>query len=160
MAHKYHAKTIVKPSACSSMTREMLADIDIIIPNEDELFELCSKYYPSMEAQAASMLECGISAVIVTLREKGCYVKTKDWEQYFSAADFSAVDKTGASDAFISALASYLLYGYDLKKAVRIATYAAGFCISREGVVPALIDRSSLETYIRQKEPSLFQDDT
>ena len=49
MAHKYHAKTIVKPSACSSMTREMLADIDIIIPNEDELFELCSKYYPSME---------------------------------------------------------------------------------------------------------------
>ena len=160
MAHKYHAKTIVKPSACSSMTREMLADIDIIIPNEDELFELCSKYYPSMEAQAASMLECGISAVIVTLREKGCYVKTKDWEQYFSAADFSAVDKTGASDAFISALASYLLYGYDLKKAVRIATYAAGFCISREGVVPALIDRSSLETYIRQKEPSLFQDET
>ena len=109
-------KTIVKPSACSSMTREMLADIDIIIPNEDELFELCSKYYPSMEAQAASMLECGISAVIVTLRKKGCYVKTKDWEQYFSAADFSAVDKTGASDAFISALASYLLYGYDLKR--------------------------------------------
>ena len=86
-------KTIVKPSACSSMTREMLADIDIIIPNEDELFELCSKYYPSMEAQAASMLECGISAVIVTLREKGCYVKTKDWEQYFLLPIFLQLTK-------------------------------------------------------------------
>lgn len=157
IAHEHNAKTIVKPSACSSMTREMLSMIDIIIPNEDELFELCSKYYPSMEAQAASMLECGIQVVIVTLRERGCYVKTKDWDGYFSAAQFPAIDKTGASDAFISAFASYLLYGYDLKSAVKIATYAAGFCISREGVLPALIDKSSLESYINQNEPGLLQ---
>ncbi|HJC34566.1 MAG TPA: LacI family DNA-binding transcriptional regulator [Candidatus Mediterraneibacter faecipullorum] len=156
IAHEHNAKTIVKPSACSSMTWEMLSMIDIIIPNEDELFELCSKYYPSMEAQAASMLECGIQVVIVTLNERGCYVKTKDWDEYFPAVHFPAIDKTGASDAFISAFASYLLYGYELKSAVKIATYAAGFCISREGVLPALIDRSSLESYINQNEPGLL----
>lgn len=156
IAHEYNAKTIVKPSACSSMTWKMLSMIDIIIPNEDELFELCSKYYPSMEAQAASMLECGIQVVIVTLNERGCYVKTKDWDSYFSAAKFPAVDTTGASDAFISAFTSYLLYGYDLKTAVKIATYAAGFCISKEGVLPALINKSSLESYINQNEPGLL----
>lgn len=157
IAHNYGAKTILKPSACGSMTKNLLSQIDIIIPNEDELYELCSKFYPNMEAQAASMLECGIETVIVTLKERGCYVKTKDWDEYFPAADFPAVDKTGASDAFISALASYLLYGYTLKDAVQIATCAAGFCISREGVVPTLIDKNSLETYIKQKSPDLIR---
>lgn len=157
IAHEYGAKTIFKPSALRSMPRELLSKIDIIIPNEDELFELCSKHYPSMEAQAAAMLDCGIEAVIVTLKERGCYVKTKEWSEYFPASSFSAVDKTGASDAFISALASYLLYGYTLREAIPIATYAAGFCISREGVISALIDKSSLETYIKQKEPDLIR---
>ena len=43
-----------------------------------------------------------------------------------------------------------------LLKAVRIATYAAGFSVTREGVVPSLIDRNSLEAYIRQREPDLL----
>ena len=47
--------------------------------------------------------------------------------------------------------------GYSIQNAVRIASYAAGFCISREGVVPALIDKNSLESYIRQHDPELLQ---
>ena len=74
----------------------------------------------------------------------------------FPASAFPSIDNTGASDAFISALASYLLYGYPLREAVRIATYAAGFSISREGVIPALINKSSLETYIRQIDSGLI----
>ncbi len=97
-----------------------------------------------------------METVIVTRGERGSYVKTKEWEDTFPAASFTSVDATGASDAFASALASYLLYGYTLKEAIRIATYAAGFCISREGVVPALIDKNSLESYISQKEPGLI----
>ena len=48
------------------------------------------------------------------------------------------------------------LYGFDLKKAVAIAGYAAGFCISREGVVPSLVDKNTLEAYIHQQEPNLL----
>ncbi len=156
VAHEYHAKTILKPSACISLSKELLSAVDIIIPNEDELSELCSRFSPTMEEQADFLLDCGVETVIVTLGERGCYVKTKEWAEYFPASTFPSVDNTGASDAFISAFASYLLYGYSLKEAVRIATYAAGFCISREGVVPALIDKSSLETYIKQIEQDLI----
>ena len=109
-----------------------------------------------MEERAETLMGYGIETVIITLGERGCYVKTKEWEREFPAASFTSVDNTGASDAFISALASYLLYGYTLENAVRIATYAAGFCISRKGVVPALIDKNSLESYILQKEPELL----
>ena len=113
-----------------------------------------------MEERANYLMEYGIGTVIVTLGERGCYVKTKEWEDTFPAAPFTSVDNTGASDAFISALASYLLYGYTLRNSVYIATYAAGFCISRKGVVPALIDKNSLESYILQKEPGLLRPGT
>ncbi|MCI8770362.1 MAG: LacI family DNA-binding transcriptional regulator [Lachnospiraceae bacterium] len=156
VAHKHHVKTILKPSACSYFPEELLSNVDIIIPNEDELNVLCPGQ-SSIEERAGQLMQYGIETVIITLGERGCYVKTEDWEESFPAAPFTSVDNTGASDAFISALASYLLYGYSLKNAVRIATYAAGFCISRKGVVPSLIDKNSLESYILQKEPELLQ---
>lgn len=155
-AHKYQVKTIFKPSACSYFPEELLSCIDIIIPNEDELNVLCPGQ-DHMQEQAESLMKYGIETVIVTLGERGCYVKTNEWEDSFPAASFTSVDSTGASDAFISALASYLLYGFTLENSIRIATYAAGFCVSREGVVPALIDKNSLESYINQKEPELLQ---
>ena len=155
VAHEYGAKTILKPSVCGHIPSEVLAQVDILIPNEDELNELCPDY-ASIEEKTAFLLECGIEIVIATLGERGCYVRCVNLDKYFPAVPFPSVDNTGASDAFISALASYLLYGYSLEEAVQIATYAAGFCISREGVVPSLIDRRSLETYIKQQEKSLI----
>lgn len=154
-ARSHQVKTIFKPSALSDISDELLSRVDILIPNEDELGELC-KEGGSLKEQAAELFCRGAKTVIVTLGGRGCYVKTGQWEEYVPAADFPAIDKTGASDAFISALAAYLLYGYQLREAVRIATYAAGFCVSREGVVPALIDKSSLEAYIQQKDAGLL----
>lgn len=155
VAHEYGAKTILKPSVYGQIPTELLSQVDILIPNEDELNELCPG--PStLQEKTASLMECGIGTMIVTRGEKGCYVRSGELEQYFPAVSFPSVDNTGASDAFISALASYLLYGYSMEQAVQIAAYAAGFCISREGVVPALIDQRSLETFIKQKEDSLI----
>ncbi len=65
---------------------------------------------------------------------------------------FTPVDSTGAGDAFISALALYLMYGYTVRQAVEIATYAAGYSITRKGVIPSLIDRLSLDAYVHHSE--------
>lgn len=155
VAHEYGGKTILKPSVCGHIPADILAGVDILIPNEEELSELCPAQ-AAVPEKAADLMECGVKTVIVTLGDKGCYVRSAALDKYFAAASFPSVDNTGASDAFISALASYLLYGYPLEKAVRIAIYAAGFCVSREGVVPSLIDKRSLETYIRHKEKDLI----
>ncbi len=154
-AHKHGAKTILKPSACKHLPPELLQEIDILVPNEAELTTLCPEVQ-SLEERTELLRKCGIQTVIVTLGEHGCYVSTDDWRRYIPAAVFKTVDNTGASDAFISALASYLLYGYTLAEAVQVATYAAGFVVAREGVVPALIDKASLESYIHQAVPHLL----
>ena len=155
MAHKHNVKTIFKPSACNKFYEELIGLIDIIVPNEQEARQLCP-FHEDISSQAEELLSYGVETVIITLGENGCYARTNTWENYFSTAHFVSVDNTGASDAFISALASYLQYGFSLSKSIRIANYAAGFCVSREGVVPALIDKTSLESYIKQNDPDLL----
>ena len=141
------AQPILQPSL-------LLKYVDILVPNQKEINILCPG--KSLREQADTFLNAGVETVIITLGEQGCYLKTRQEEEYFPAQNFLAVDNTGAGDAFICTLAVYLQKGFSLSNTIRIATYAAGFCVSREGVTPALIDQSTLESYIRKKEPDLL----
>lgn len=158
-AKKHGLTTVLKPSSCSSLPLKLLSLTDIIVPNADEIDEICKNICPGcsyMEQKADYLLSCGAGTVIVTLGTQGCYIKNRETEFRIPAIPFPSVDNSGASDAFISALVSYLLYGYGLRAAARIATYAAGFSTTRQGVSPCLVDRGTLEAYIRQKEPKLL----
>lgn len=156
IAHKHNVKTVLKPSAVSVLPKDLLRMIDMIVPNLDELNEICPEF-DSIEKKAESLLNCGIGTVIVTLGAQGSYVRTPSHNCYLPAADFTSVDNTGAGDAFISALVAYLLHGYDLISSVKIATYAAGISITRQGITPSLIDKNTLEALIRQKDPGLLR---
>ena len=149
-------KNILKPSALKEIPKELSDYTDILIPNKKEADALCPGL-TSTEEQAEYFIRQGISSVIITLGHNGCFLHTGDTMQYFPAAEFTPIDTTGGADAFISALASYLIAGYSLENAVQIATYAAGFCISRQGVVPSLVDKNTLETHIRLFDSSLLK---
>lgn len=153
-AHESGAVTILKPAACSELAPELLEYVNILVPNYNEMNLLCPD--GDLPEKAEYFLRHGVDTVIVTLGADGCYIKTRDFEEYVPAVSFQSVDHTGACDAFISALAVYLQEGYPLKKAARIASYAAGFSITREGVSCSLVDRGTLEAYISQKEPDLL----
>ena len=147
LAHYYHAKTILKPAINQKIPKRIMKKIDLLIPNEDALNSIAERG-DSLEEKTDWLLEQGIDTVIVTLGAKGSYLKTYKTNKYFHASDFPVIDSTGAGDAFISALTAYLMYGYSIEKAIEIATYAAGFSISRDGVVTSLIDKQTLDSYI------------
>lgn len=149
MARKLGVKVMLKPSALKSVSDKLIQNTDYFIPNRKELSVLCPKR-KSLEEKAEYFLEKGAGTVIVTLGHKGCYLKSPEYSQYFQAADFQPVDTTGGADAFISALAVFLLEGCDIIKAIQNATCAAGFAVSRRGVVTALVDRGSLDLYLKK----------
>lgn len=155
IAHQNGVKVILKPAVLRAISDELLALTDIFIPNQKEAAALCP-HKASVEEQAEYFLKKGAAAVIITLGHKGCYLRTQKENLFFPAENFAPIDTTGGADAFICALASYLTEGYPLCKAIRIASFAAGFCVSRQGVVSALVDRSTLETYIAQHDPTLL----
>ncbi len=155
IARQSGVKVILKPAVLQTISDELLALTDIFIPNQKEAAALCP-HKTSTEEQAEYFLEKGAATVIITLGHKGCYLRSETEKRFFPAENFASIDTTGGADAFICALASYLTEGYSICKAIRIASYAAGFCVSRQGVVSALVDRSTLETYIAQHDPALL----
>lgn len=150
IARQNHAQTILKPATCGPLPASILRLVDYLVPNEEELGELCP-HLEGIEARTEYLLEQGAKNVIVTLGPDGCYLQNHQTRKFFPAADFQSIDSSGACDAFISALASYLLYGYDLETSIQTATCAAGFSVTREGVIPSLVDKNTLESYIRQR---------
>ena len=139
-------KVILKPSATDKIKEELLKDIAYFVPNENELH----RFVPgrmSLEEKAQFLFEKGIENVIVTLGEKGCYLKNQDYSMYFDGTGFEAVDTTGGADSFISALAVYLSEGRSLIHAIGFAVYASGISVTRYGVQPALPDRKGVEIY-------------
>lgn len=154
-AKSFGIQTILKPAAIKKIDHALMLNIDFFVPNQKEALLLCPKQTDT-EGMADYFLSLGAKNAIITLGEHGCFVKNAQTSFHVNVIPFTPVDTTGGADAFISALAVYLSSGFCLEKSVRIATYAASFCINRQGVVPALIDRNSLEIYIKTKEPGLL----
>lgn len=156
IAKSNHITTILKPSVICELPEELYSMIDIFVPNYKEAAVLCPQY-KTYEEQAEYFFRNGIPIVIITLGHKGCFLRTKNITKLFPASDIHAVDTTGGADAFISALVAYLHDGCSLEKAIQIANISAGFCISRQGVSSALIDKNSLELYIAKTNPELLK---
>lgn len=85
--------------------------------------------------------------VIVTLGEKGCYLRNKEYNLYFNAAPFEPQDTTGAADSFIGAFAVAISEGKDILHSVVFATYAAGISVARLGAQPSMPDRTTIDLY-------------
>ncbi len=66
LARESGAKTILKPSACRELPPALLELVDILVPNSDELREICPQE-DSLPNRARRLLEQGAGTVIVTL---------------------------------------------------------------------------------------------
>lgn len=153
LAKKRGVKVLLKPTYISELDAELLRDTDILLPNMDNLNQLCP-WEGSLEEKARHFLDKGVGTVIVTLSHEGCYLLDSEHSEYFPAANFQPVDTTGASDAFAATLAVYLSEGRDIATAIRYANYAAGLSTTRQGVSLALVDKNTLELYLSNAEQS------
>ncbi len=154
VAKANNVQIILKPSAVPNISDRLLEMLDYFVPNQKEINYLCPKL-SAPEDQTAYFIEKGVKNVILTAGHNGCFLRTKDLFRHFPALPFTPVDTTGAADAFIAALSVYLSEDHPITEAIEYATCAAGFCITREGVTSAMIDRISLETYM-SKQRSLL----
>lgn len=137
---------ILKPSTLDSIDNEVLKNIDYLVPNEIEMKQITGGKH-SLEEGSGLLLNCGVKNVIVTLGQKGAYLRNEKQSIYFPSAPFTAVDSTGGADSFISAMAVALSEGKDLIFSIIYATYAAGITITRYGVQEAMPDKNTINIY-------------
>jgi ribokinase len=135
---------ILNPAPLKPIPAEVFKNIDIIIPNEGELFrlhsllgfsELTSELKENIIQASKDITTLGVKIVITTLGSKGSLVYDGEKDEILEIPAFKvdAVDTVGAGDCFNGVLASQMCEGKTFVDAVKYATAAASIAVTRKG---------------------------
>ena len=129
--------TIFNPApAFKDLPAEFYELSDIICPNESEtelLTGLPVESDEQAEAAARVLLERGVKTVILTLGERGALIVDSDGARRIEATRVDAIDSSGAGDAFVGSLATFLTAGDSLDDSVKQACAIATMSVQKTG---------------------------
>ena len=143
---------VLDPAPARPLPDELLASVDVLVPNETEAEALTgiSPDDPAAQQAAAKRLrERGVGAVVLTLGARGAYLGAPDGTTArVPAFEVAAVDTTAAGDAFVGGLAVALAEGRPLAEAVRWGGAAGALAATRPGAQPSLPSRAEVESLL------------
>jgi len=148
IAHEAGVPVLLNPAPGAALPDELLAQVDILVPNETEAGLLCGMPVgdPASAFRAGRELQRrGVGWVLVTLGARGVAVLDEAGERHFPACAVQALDTTAAGDTFIGALASALVEGQSLDAAVALGQRASALCVTRAGAQPSIPFRHELQ---------------
>lgn len=154
-AKRYKAKgttVILNPAPARHIPDELLAAIDILVPNESELSLLTNMQVTdvkSAELAAKEILKHGVKTVIVTLGSKGTLVVTSSQVTQVDTYKVNVVDTTAAGDAFIGGFASAILSKKSLEESVRYGCACGALATTKLGAQPSLPTKEEVEKFIK-----------
>ena len=122
-------RTILNPAPATSLAKEVIADSDIIVPNETEAIAL---------GGVRALLDAGALTVVRTLGADGAEVVSLTMQTPISPYRVIPIDTVGAGDAFIGAMCAELSRGVSLEEACTIAAIAGALATTIHGAVPSL----------------------
>ena len=142
------ATVVLNPAPAQELPDDFLAQVDILTPNEVETESLSGvRVSTATDAERAAkvLLNKGLSAVILTLGERGALLLTSDLTQQVPAYSVEVVDTTAAGDAFCGALATALARGENLVDAVAFANAAGALAVTVLGAAPSMPTAAQVE---------------
>jgi ribokinase len=141
-------RCIVNPAPALPADLASLAAVDYFIPNETEaetLTGLPVKTLDDAQACAAALLAKGFRRVVLTLGARGSLIAGTEGSVHVPAFAVTAIDTTGAGDAFIGSLATLLAEGLPEKDAVTGANLYAALSTRRVGTQKSFPDRAAFD---------------
>jgi len=152
LARKNNCLTILNPAPAQPLSRKILEQCDVVIPNEMETAQLTGMDAHDLESaqNAANVLkQMGARRVLVTLGDKGALFLDGDAPaQPIPPFRVQAVDTTAAGDAFVGALAAALARDKDWTTSLREASAAGALAATKLGAQPSLPTRAELDAFL------------
>ncbi len=139
VAHAAGVPVILNPAPFSRLPDAVVKKVTYLTPNETEAAAMLGLQSVTDGRELAHRLHAAYgAAAVVTLGEKGAYIKSGTVDELVPGIKVEPVDSTGAGDTFSSALAVALGEGRELPEAVRFANCAAGLSVTVKGVVESI----------------------
>lgn len=152
---------ILNPAPLKPISVEILKKIDIIIPNEGELFQLHSllgfrdlngERKQKIIDMSQNICSIGLKYIITTLGNEGCIIYSSKEKKIIeiAAPKVKTVDTVGAGDCFIGVLAGKLSGGETIVNAVKYATVAASIAVTRKGAQNSMPLLEEIESKLKE----------
>lgn len=154
LAKQANTQVILNPAPARELPHELLANIDIITPNETEA-EVLTGIAVTDEASAAQAAKAlhalGIKVVMITLGAKGVWVSDDNEGRTVTGFRVQAVDTTAAGDTFNGAFVTALLEERSLDDSIRFAHAAAAISVTRFGAQTSIPGRDAVDEFLRSQ---------
>lgn len=150
LARQGRAMTVLNPAPARPLPEALLALVDVLTPNESELFELAGPGCAgSIDAAAAQLMARGTRSVLVTLGAAGCRLYQQGQQPLDVAGRTMPVaDTIGAGDTFTGNLAAALARGESLPSAMAWANAAAALSVTQHGAIAGIPTRAEVEAFL------------
>lgn len=131
------------PAPVMELDPAVLLASDPLVVNEHEAALVLAQLTPGADGTGdpeqivAALRDAGIASMVLTLGAQGSLVADADGLHRIPAAPVTAVDTTGAGDAFIGALAVGLARGESLPAAARLASQVGAYAATGHGAQPS-----------------------
>ena len=111
---------------------DLLANINIFLPSEEDLY---ARYGDFKQDTLKRLVERGPKVAGAKLGEGGCLLYDKEQDKFYRVPIYptTAIDVTGAGDAFCAGFAAALAQGDNIADAAACATASASFAIQEFG---------------------------
>jgi ribokinase len=136
--------------------RELLADVSVLVVNEDELSALVTTYGQegssgTLEEKLQLASQLGPPDVVVTLGAQGCVLFSQGEPNRVvrvPGMPVEVLDTTGAGDTFVGALAGALAAGQSLPEALPWANAAAAMSCTQAGARAGMPNRAVVQALL------------
>jgi ribokinase len=153
LARKHGRRVVLNPAPAQAVPDDLLGQVDILTPNETEAEMLLGGRDAGLGGvapTAQALRDRGVGTVIVTMGREGVFVVGPEGEYHIPGRRVTAVDTTGAGDAFSGALAYAWGGGQDLRAAIQFAIAVSALSVTRRGAQTSLPNRDEVERFLAQ----------
>ena len=149
-AREADVRVILNAAPARPLAGELLATLDMLIVNEEELARIVGDGGSVADRLAAT----GVPCAIVTLGGRGCCALAEGVFLVQPAFAVSPVDTTAAGDTFCGVLAATLAAGHDLAQALRAASAAGALATTRTGAQTSIPTAAEVATLLATPDDS------
>ncbi len=122
--------------------RMMIEKADYYLPNRREAIKVTGA---ACIDEAADILSGFFPHVIIKLDSEGCLVRDNDGTRIIPPLqNITAVDSTGAGDAFLSGFVYGLYHGYDVDTCIQFGNITGGTCVQSYGCLTKTLTETEL----------------
>jgi ribokinase len=142
-------RVILNAAPARALPAELLAAVDVLVVNEEELAAIAGRDGTIAERLARIDVPC----IVVTLGGRGACALADGGFQLQCAFAVTPIDTTAAGDTFCGVLGAALCGGDDLRASLRIACAAAALATTQCGAQSSIPSREEVEAALEKGDP-------